>query len=107
MGSLCCEGGWARGFVVVESKHFYNGYETHCWVIGSQTWLFPAFSWLHVLLFGVIVVGCGWGLVCGWLSALCGLAVVVGLCGVGLLVVNWIVDVMMHLCVSVMFFCCC
>lgn len=29
---------------------------------------------------------------------------VVWLCGVGLLVVNWIVDVMMHLCVSVMFF---
>jgi hypothetical protein len=61
----------------------------------------------HVMLFGVIVVGCGWGLVCGWLSALCGRAVVVWLCGVGLLVVNWIVDVMMHLCVSVMFFCCC
>ena len=89
----------------MESKHFYNGYETHCWVIGSQTWLFPAFAWLHVLLFDVIVVG--WGLVCGWLSALCGRAVVVWPRGVGLLVVNWIVDVMMHLCVSVMFFCCC
>ena len=57
----------------MESKHFCDGYETHCWVIGSQTWLFPASCRVAVFCVIVVWVGVGlWLVVCLVWSCCCG-----------------------------------